>query len=357
MSPGRWSSSEPATARNWSSSPTSPAWSTPAPPADRRRQPGPPADRRRRSAPPRLRPATYSVTRGYLGTRRPDGACRPTTPPQVERQAASGRTHPGGSQEVTMTMIVRALRRPSRPAASTRNEPTPDRSSPGESPSAAIHPGSGSISSVPGHQRLRQVVLATGVLGGALAPSIHDTGQASIAANAAANPTTNAAHLAAFVLASFLLPIGAIGLARLAYPRTPWLATIGGLLAVVGWLPFSALAALDDLTSAMAQLPNSGSYAELLDRFSTDAVMGTHLLVYVIGHLVAYVLLGAALLRGRVIPRWAAWSMIASSPLTIAAFALPGSPRATGAVAFTLLLLGSLPAARATFLDRRPSVA
>ncbi len=264
-----------------------------------------------------------------------------------------------------MTMIVRALRRPSRPAASTRNEPTPDRSSPGESPSAAIHPGSGSISSVPGHQRLRQVVLATGVvggplmivLGGALAPSIHDTGQASIAANAAANPTTNAAHLAAFVLASFLLPIGAIGLARLAYPRTPWLATIGGLLAVVGWLPFSALAALDDLTSAMAQLPNSGSYAELLDRFSTDAVMGTYLLVYVIGHLVAYVLLGAALLRGRVIPRWAAWSMIASSPLTIAAFALPGSPRATGAVAFTLLLLGSLPAARATFLDRRPSVA
>jgi len=86
-------------------------------------------------------------------------------------------------------------------------------------------------------------------------------------------------------------------------------------------------------------------------------VMGTYLLVYVIGHLVAYVLLGAALLRGRVIPRWAAWSMIASSPLTIAAFALPGSPRATGAVAFTLLLLGSLPAARATFLDRRPSVA
>jgi hypothetical protein len=43
--------------------------------------------------------------------------------------------------------------------------------------------------------------------------------------------------------------------------------------------------------------------------------------------------------------------MIASSPLTILAFVLPGSPRATGAVALTLLVLGSLPAARATLLD------
>jgi hypothetical protein len=74
------------------------------------------------------------------------------------------------------------------------------------------------------------------------------------------------------------------------------------LLAVVGWLPFSALAALDDLTSTMAQLPDSGSYAGLLDRFSTDAVMSTYLIVYIVGHLVAYVLLGIALLRARVIP-------------------------------------------------------
>jgi hypothetical protein len=225
---------------------------------------------------------------------------------------------------------------------------------------AAGHPRAGSIANVSGPARLRQVVLAVAIVGGplaflaggVLAPAIHDTGQSSIAANAAANPTTNALHLAAFVVASYLLPIGAIGLARLAYHHTPWLATIGGLLAVVGWLPFSALTALDDLTDAMARLPQAASYAHLLDRFSTDPVMGSYLIVYVVGHLVAYVLLGAALLRGRVIPRWAAWSMIASSPLTILAFVLPGSPRATGAVALTLLVLGSLPAARATLMDR-----
>jgi hypothetical protein len=224
--------------------------------------------------------------------------------------------------------------------------------------SAAGHSRAGSIPSVPGYQRLRQVVLAVAivggplafVVGGVLAPSIHETGQSTIAANVASNPVINALHVAAFVLASFLLPIGAFGLARLAYDRTPWLATIGGLLAVVGWLPFSALAALDDLARTMAQLPDSASYVQLLDRFSTDAAMNTYLLVYIVGHLVAYVLLGVALLRGRVIPRWAAWSMIASSPLTIAAFVLPGSPRATGAVALSLLVLGSLPAAHRALL-------
>jgi hypothetical protein len=218
-----------------------------------------------------------------------------------------------------------------------------------------------SVPSVAAPRRLLRVVLAVAivggplafVVGGVLAPSIHDTGSSSIAANAAADPTANALHLAAFVVASYLLPLGAIGLARLAWRRTPWLATIGGLLAVVGWLPFSALAALDDLTVAMANLPSSASYAPLLDRFTTDPVMNGYLLVYVIGHLVAYVLLGAALLRGRVVPRWAAWSIIASSPLTIAAFVLPGSPRATGAVALGLLVLGSLPAARAALREDR----
>jgi hypothetical protein len=214
--------------------------------------------------------------------------------------------------------------------------------------------------SPPAYERLRQVVLAVAiaggplayVLGGVFAPSIHDTAEASIAANASAYPGVNTAHVALFVVASFLLPIGAVGLARLAYPRTPWLATIGGLLAVVGWLPFSGLAALDDLTSAMAQLPNSASYAQLLDRFSTDTVMSIYLLVYVVGHLVAYVLLGVALRRGGVTPRWAAWSMIASSPLTIAAFVLPGSPRIAGGIALGLLAVGSLPAAWTTLRDR-----
>jgi hypothetical protein len=217
---------------------------------------------------------------------------------------------------------------------------------------------------MPGTERLLRMLLATAIvggplgylIGGLLAPAIHTSGPSTIDANATANPETNTVHLAAFVLASFLLPVGAVGLAYLAYARTPWLATIGGLLGVVGWLPFSALAALDDLASTMAHLPNNSSYASLLDQFTNDAVMNTYLLVYVICHLVAYVLFGIALRRAGVIPLWAAWAMIASSPLTIAAFAFHGSGRvAVGVAALTLLLLGSLPAAQAMLARHRRS--
>jgi hypothetical protein len=187
------------------------------------------------------------------------------------------------------------------------------------------------------------------LVGGALSPSIHQPAATSIAAAATADPATNAAHLVAFVVASYLLPVGGVALAWLAFGSRPWLATIGGLLAVAGWLPFSALTALDDVTNAMA---GQASYAELLDRFSTDTVMTAYLLVYIVGHLVAYVLLGIATIG--VIPRWAAWCLIVSSPVTVAAFVVPSSARlAVGVAALGLLVLGSVPAAVAVWSSRR----
>ncbi|MFC0439989.1 hypothetical protein [Kutzneria buriramensis] len=201
--------------------------------------------------------------------------------------------------------------------------------------------------------RLIRTVLAAAVVGGPLAacvggllsPAIHENGAVSIARNAAADPLGNGTHLAMFALASFLLPLSAVGLAWLAYPRTPWLATIGGLLAVLGWLPYSALTALDDLADQMAHLPNAASYAALYDRFSVDPVMNPLLVVYIVGHLVAYVLLGIALLSADAVPRWSAWGLIVSSPLTIATFVLPGRPIAVGLAAITLIAVASVPAA------------
>jgi hypothetical protein len=94
----------------------------------------------------------------------------------------------------------------------------------------------------------------------------------------------------------------------------------------------------------------------LLDQFTNDAVMNTYLLVYVVCHLVAYVLFGIALRRAGVIPLWAALAMISSSPLMVAAFAFYGRGRAAvGVAAVTLLLIGSLTAAKAMVARRRPS--
>lgn len=173
-------------------------------------------------------------------------------------------------------------------------------------------------------------------------------GAANLAANAAANPALNQLHVAAYVLESYLLPISVLGLAGLALRRAPWLATVGGALGLVGWLPFGALAAQDDLTFQMASIGGGSAYVTLWDRFTTDATMFGFLLVYVVCHLLAYVILPVALWRGRLIPGWAAWALALTSPVTIAGFATR-QIAAVGLIICALLLIGSVPAAIAVW--------
>jgi len=172
-------------------------------------------------------------------------------------------------------------------------------------------------------------------------------GAANIAANAAANPLTNQLHVATYVLETFLLPLSVLGLAGLAIRRSPWLATIGGGLGLLGWLPWSALTAQDDLTFQMAQMGSSSQFVELWNRFTTDETMMVFLLVYVICHLVAYVVLGLALHRAGVVPTWAAWTLALTSPLTVASFAT--RQHAVLYLVLALWIASSVPAAYATW--------
>ncbi len=70
-----------------------------------------------------------------------------------------------------------------------------------------------------------------------------------------------------------------------------------------------------------------------------------------IGHQLAYVLLGVALLRARVIPRWAAWLIMVSAPVMgpIAYGTKVGLLQILG---YVLIFIGSVPAALA-MLKRR----
>jgi hypothetical protein len=172
-------------------------------------------------------------------------------------------------------------------------------------------------------------------------------GAANIAANAAANPFTNQLHVTTYVLETFLLPLSLLGLAGLASRRSPWLATIGGGLGLFGWLPWSALTAQDDLTVQMARMGNSPQFVALWNRFTTDGTMMFFLLVYVICHLVAYVILGLALHRAGVVPTWAAWALALTSPLTVASFAT--RQHALLYLVLALWIAGSVPAAFAAW--------
>jgi hypothetical protein len=175
-------------------------------------------------------------------------------------------------------------------------------------------------------------------------------GAANIAANAAADPGTNELHVAVYVVETFVLPASVLGLAGLALRRSPWLATIGGGLGLIGWLPWSALVAQDDLTFQMAQMGSGPQFVELWNRFTTDGAMGTLTLIYVLCHLVAYVVLGIALGRARVIPGWAAWSLALTSPITLVAF--PTHLHELLYLVIALWFVGSLPAALAVWRSR-----
>ena len=172
-------------------------------------------------------------------------------------------------------------------------------------------------------------------------------GSANIAANHAASALTNQWHVAAYVLETFLLPLSVLGLAGLAMGRSPWLATIGGGLGLIGWLPWSALTAQDDLTLQMAQVGTGQQFVALWNRFTTDGTMMAYLLIYVVAHLAAYVILPIALRRAGVIPRWAAWALALTSPITIASFAT--RQHALLYVVLILWIAASAPAAKASF--------
>ncbi len=175
-------------------------------------------------------------------------------------------------------------------------------------------------------------------------------GAANIAANAAADPTTNQLHIAIYVVETFVLPVSVLGLAGLALPRSPWLATVGAAFGLAGWLPWSALAAQDDLTFQMAQMGGGPGFVELWNRSTTDPAMGSLTLIYVACHLVAYVVLGIALGRAGAIPAWAAWSVALTSPITVLAF--PTHIHLLLYVVVGLWFAGSLPAARAVWRNR-----
>ena len=172
-------------------------------------------------------------------------------------------------------------------------------------------------------------------------------GAANIAANTAADPVTNQLHLATYVLETFLLPLSTLGLAGLAIRRSPWLATIGGGLGLIGWLPWSALVAQDDLTYQMAQMGSAPQFVALWNRFTTDGTLMFYTLTYVIAHLLAYVVLAIALHRAGAIPAWAAWALALTSPFTIAAFAT--RQHALLYLVLALWIAGSIPATRAAW--------
>ena len=168
--------------------------------------------------------------------------------------------------------------------------------------------------------------------------------EAVFAAFRATNPLLLHLFLYLTLIIPYLYPLGYIGLGLLAMQRSPWLATIG---IAFGWLGSIAWGFIADgiftLTTAI-QLGQDASFAALEKAYFSNPLILVVAIGWVLGHWIGYVLLGSALWRARVIPRWASGLIIVSGPMMgpIAYGTNLGSVQVLG---FVLVLIGSLPAA------------
>ena len=183
-------------------------------------------------------------------------------------------------------------------------------------------------------QRLQRILLAACILLAPLsitlyilawpenpAPVVTGSQAAPIATSLMAGPLGNQLHFIGAIAASFFLPLGYLGMALLGARRAPWLALWSAALALVGWIPWSALIAIDALAYQIGQAGATPQLAALWTEFNRSPVMLAYLLIYVVGHLISAVLLAVMLGRLRLVPLWAAWAFALTSPLTMVYFA------------------------------------
>jgi hypothetical protein len=160
------------------------------------------------------------------------------------------------------------------------------------------------------------------------------------------NPLLLQVFLFVNLVVPYLYPLSYIGLGLLAMKRSPWLSTIGIACGFVAGIVWGLIADQSFLLTSMARLNHDTSSMMVLMEYGKNWepwVMGGG---WVIGHQFAYILLGIALLRARVIPRWTAWLMIVSAPVMgpIAYGTKIGLLQILG---YVLVFIASVPAASA----------
>ena len=174
---------------------------------------------------------------------------------------------------------------------------------------------------------------------------------AVFAAFRAMNPQLMQLFLFLSLILPYLYALSYVGLGLLAMKRSPWLATLGMVCGFAAGIVWAAIADSITMLLSMARNGLNPLFVTVEHQYYANWLIVTFGAFWVIGHLFAYVLLGIALLRARVIPRWAAWLLIVSAPLM--------GPIAYGIgvgllqiLGFVLVFIASVPAAQAFFRRR-----
>jgi hypothetical protein len=119
--------------------------------------------------------------------------------------------------------------------------------------------------------------------------------------------------LAINLVMPYVYPLSYLALGLAALPRSQVLATLGMVAGWVGSVPFGSFSDQSGLLSAMARLHTDAPYAALIGEYMHDPHLLAVATGWVIGHLLGYVLIGAAILRSDRLPRWTGAVLIAAA--------------------------------------------
>jgi hypothetical protein len=169
---------------------------------------------------------------------------------------------------------------------------------------------------------------------------------ATLAAFRAANPLLLQLFFIVAFISAYVYPLSYIALGRLAMQRSPWLATIGIACGFVGSVVWSLFAGESFWLAAATHTDFGTQFLSVGKAYVANWVVLVMHGGWVLGHLFGYVLLGIALLRARVIPRWAAW-LITLSPLVMGPIAYGTGLGLLQVLGYGLIFIASIPAALA----------
>jgi hypothetical protein len=176
--------------------------------------------------------------------------------------------------------------------------------------------------------------------------------EAVFAAFRAANPVLLQIFLLLNLVIPYVYPISYIGLGMVSMRHSAWWSTIGIGFGWIGSIAWGFIADAIFTLNMNIRLGQDASFKVLQKAYISNPMILIVATGWVIGHWGAYVLLGIAHWRARVIPRWASFLIIISGPLmgpiayglTIASGINLGILQVLG---FAFVCIGSIPAALA----------
>jgi hypothetical protein len=204
---------------------------------------------------------------------------------------------------------------------------------------------------------LQALCLVLGPLGAVLVEVVTPTGDG----NAATSVAQAAAHHGAMRLTlvgdglGLLLAPAVLIVAGIARPAAPRIAEVAGTVAFVGYSCLLSVISVDALLDVAASQPNRAAAVSMVDEFTSNGLITATLAVYLIGSLLGLILLGIALWRSGVVPRWAALAVAVEPAFEIADHAV-GIGSLAGAAGY-LLVTGAFAvcALRVVSPTRRPA--